>query len=541
MDRLTSLLGSEASTLFVYDEQRDELWSRVLKGSDLREIRMGATQGIAGHVFSTGKTLHLGDAYADVRFNPDVDRRSGFRTRSVIAAPLKHVSGRLLGVLQVLHRRIEAFTSDDRALVEGVASQVAAVLDNVRLVHRLQQQSRELASKVGDLDALYETEKAISGSEDQNQLLDGILKTATELVQARAGSILIVEEERDSLFFRSARGEKSDALKAIRLKTGQGIAGHVTQSGSIVRVEQADASPYHDRSIAKKLGIPVAAVLCVPVPGEGRTLGALELLNKKGGFTEADERIAVVLAGQIGRALVHRQSREEQARKVRLAVIGQMIAGVLHDLRTPLTVISGYAELLSQEDDPKVRAQMSKSILAQLDHINAMQGETLAFVRGEKSLFKRKVFLHVYLRELEEQLLKEFAVAGAPIELRLDAAYTGTARFDENKVTRAIFNLARNAIDAMLPDGGKFTMSVNRDGEHVVFRFSDTGHGIPPEIADRLFESFVTAGKKNGTGLGLAQVRSIVKEHEGTITFKSKPGKGTTLEIRLPAGTSADQ
>ena len=217
--RLTGLLRAEAATLFMYDEASDELWSRVLKGadksSDLREIRIASTHGIAGHVFKTGKTLHLGDAYADVRFNPDIDKRSGFRTRSIIAAPLRHVSGRLMGVLQVLHRRIEAFSSDDRALVEGVSTQIAAVLDNVRLVETLRLQSDELARKVKDLDALYATEKAISLSNDQTQLLDGILKTATDLVQSDAGSILIIEEDRDSLYFRSARGERSHALKSI--------------------------------------------------------------------------------------------------------------------------------------------------------------------------------------------------------------------------------------------------------------------------------------------------------------------------------------
>ncbi len=541
MDRLTALLGAEAATLFMYDEVKGELWSRVLKGSDLREIRIGTTHGIAGHVFTTGRTLHLGDAYADARFNPDIDRRSGFRTRSIIAAPLRHVSGRLLGVLQVLHRKIEAFNTDDRALVEGVASQVAAVLDNVRLVETLRLQSDELASKVKDLDALYATEKAISRSEDQTQLLDGILKTATELVEAEAGSILIVEEDRDSLYFRSARGAGSESLKTFRLKSGQGIAGYVTQSEAVVRVDKADESPYHDKSVSKKLGIPLAAaVLCVPVTGEGHVLGALELLNKKGGFSEADEHIAVLLAGQIGRALVRRQNREEEERKARLASIGQMIAGMLHDLRTPLTVISGYAEMLSDENDRTVRAKFTASIMSQIDHVTAMQSETLAFVRGERSLFKRKVFLHVYLRELQEQLVQELSAAPKPIELKMDSVYTGTAKFDEKKLTRALFNLARNAIDAM-PEGGKFTLHCSRDEDDVIFRVTDNGPGIPAEIADRLFESFVTSGKKNGTGLGLALVKTIVEEHDGTVSFKSKPGKGTTFEIRMPAGTPLDQ
>jgi signal transduction histidine kinase len=243
-----------------------------------------------------------------------------------------------------------------------------------------------------------------------------------------------------------------------------------------------------------------------------------------------------LLAGQIGRALLRRQTREEEERRARLAAIGQMIAGVLHDLRTPLTVISGYAEMLGEEDDRTVRTKFAQSILSQVDHVTSMQSETLAFVRGETSLFKRKVFLHVYLRDLEEQLKPELAAAPKPIELKLDVAYTGSAKFDESKMTRALFNLARNAIDAM-PEGGKFTLHVSRQADELIFRVSDNGPGIPPEIADRLFESFVTSGKKNGTGLGLALVKKIAQEHDGTVSFKSKPGKGTTFEVRVPAGT----
>ncbi len=537
MDRLTGLLEAEAATLFMHDPKTNELWSRVLKGASLKELRLPVDGGIAGHVFRTGKTLLLGDAYADVRFNPDIDRQSGFRTRSIIAAPLRHVSGKVLGVLEVLHRKVDAFTSDDRSLVEGVATQIAAVLDNVLLLDQLRARSDELAQRVRELDLLYGLERAASSSDQHVDLLERILQTAIDSVGAKAGSILVAEEERDSLYFRNTRGEKSDALTSVRLKTGQGIAGFVALTGQTVRVDRADDSEHYDKTIARKLGVSIGAVLCVPIPGDEGRLGSLELLNKKGGFSEADERLAVLLAGQIGRAFASRQSREEQERKARMASIGQMLAGVLHDLRTPLTVIAGYAEMMAEEPTDTARREMAQSILAQLDHVAAMQKETLAFARGEKSVLLRRVYLHVFMRELEEQLAREFEQSKA--ELKVVTTYTGAARFDENKMKRVILNLARNAIDAM-PDGGKFTLTCEREGDEVIFRAADTGDGVPEAIVDRLFESFVTSGKKNGTGLGLAIVKKIVEEHGGAVAFKSRPGKGTTFEARIPAGVPAD-
>ncbi len=537
VERIAVLLEAEAATLFMHDRENCELWGRAMRGQSLKDIRISDQLGIAGHVFSTGRTMMLGDAYNDPRFNPEIDRQSGFRTRSVIATPLRHLSGRVLGVFQVLGSRVDAFDAEDRALVEGISTQIAAVLDNVLLVEELKRGGEELASRMSDLDALYEVERAVSSVTAQTDLLERILEIAMERVGARAGSILLAEEDRDSLYFRTAKGEKSEALVSLRLKTGQGIAGHVAESGEVVRVKSAEDSEFHDRTIAKRLGLATGAVLCVPVTTGNKTFGALELLNKKGGFSEKDERLAVLLAAQVGRALQRRQSQDEIERRSRLATIGQMLSGVLHDLRTPLTVVGGYAEMMAGEDEPALRAEMSSQILTQLQHISDMQQETLAFVRGEKSVFIRRVFMHVFMRELTEQLTQEFA--GTSVELKVHAGYTGAARFDEGKIKRVIFNLSRNAIDAM-PEGGRFLLSVEREADEVVFRAKDNGPGIPPEIEGRLFESFVTSGKKHGTGLGLAIVKKIAREHGGSVNCKTQVGKGTSFEVRLPAGTPAD-
>ena len=538
MDRLTGLIGAEASTLFMYDAATKELWSRVLKGSSLKEIRIPSTEGIAGNVLATGKVLLLGDAYDDIRFNPEIDRQSGFRTRSMIAAPLKHVSGRILGVLQVLHRRVNAFNVDDRALVEAVASQIAAVLDNVLLLEEQRQQNEKLKragdalkQAVQDLDVLYEVERAVTSTDDQTDLLDRILGKAITVLRAGAGSILLAEEDKDALFFRSTKGERSESLISMSLKAGVGIAGHVAATGEPIRVEHAEDSVHYDKSVAKKLGITIGPVLCVPVIGEGRVIGALELLNKRSPFTEADERLATLLAGQAGRAIVLRQSREEGERKTRLATIGQMLSGVLHDVRTPMTVIAGYAELMADEHDADERKNSAQIILAQLEHLNAMTRETLAFARGERDVLLRKVYLHTFIKDVMTHLQQEFAPSS--VELKLVSDYTGAARFDENKIKRVIYNIARNAIEAM-PEGGRFTWTIDKDGDTLVQTFSDTGEGIPQDIIDKLFQSFVTSGKKNGTGLGLAIVKTIVEEHGGQVSCKSKPGKGATFEIRLP-------
>jgi signal transduction histidine kinase len=208
-----------------------------------------------------------------------------------------------------------------------------------------------------------------------------------------------------------------------------------------------------------------------------------------------------------------------------------MLSGVLHDLKTPMTIVSGYAQLMAQIDDADQRGQYVEQILKQFDQMSAMTREVLAFARGESNVLIRKVFLHKFLEEIAAHLKHEFA--GKEIELEIGAEYRGAAYFDEQKMLRVVHNIARNASQAMSA-GGRFRIATHIDRDRLVFEFTDTGGGIPPEMEGRLFELFATSGKKDGTGLGLAIVKKIVDEHRGAITYESQRGKGTTFRIAIP-------
>jgi signal transduction histidine kinase len=542
MDRLSSLLQAEAATLFMLDAEKQELWSRVLRGGGLDEIRLPLGTGIAGHVMATGQSLLLGDAYTDAHFHPNIDRMSGFTTKSMIAVPLKHVSGRILGVVEVLNRKTNVFTAEDLALVEAVATQIAAVLDNVLLYEELRAQNEalrraksDLSNALKDLDLLFETEKAVSSAEKQIDLLDIILARVAPTLGASAGAIFLSDPENSTLYFKSVVGE-SESLVTLKLKPGQGIVGYVAATGEKVRVARAADHPGHDPSIAERLNFRAESVLCVPISVDEMVVGALELLNKPAGFSESDERLATLIAGQAGRSIKVRRNRDEAERRERLAAIGQMLSGVVHDFRTPLTVISGYTELMAVEPDEPQRLQYAAVVDKQFEHLNSMMGETLAFARGERELLIRKVYLQRFASETEAYLKQEFKKS--PVRLSVVPRYTGPARFDESKLRRVVFNLARNAVEAM-PGGGNFLFSIDREADDLVLRFEDDGPGLPPEIASRVFESFTTSGRPEGTGLGLSIVKQIADEHGGTVKVESAPGKGTRFEFKIPVGLAA--
>lgn len=537
--RLEMLVRADAATLFMRDVERGELWSRVLEGSGaLKEIRIPETVGIAGHVTRTGQTAVVEDAYADARFHAGVDRRSGLRTGALIAAPLRRRNGEILGVVEVVYREPRTFSDEDCSLVEAVCAQVGGVLENVLLIDQLRRRNEELSrakgelsSALSELDLLYALEKASASAEHQSDLLDQILERTAEALESSAASILLSEKAGGQLFFRSARGERTERIRTYSLKPGQGIAGQVALTGRAIRISKAERSPHYDPTIAQDLDVKLEAVLCVAIRVGEEIYGALELFNKPSGYDEDDERLATLLAGQTGRAILLRRAREEEGRKGRLAAIGQMLSGVMHDLRTPLMIIQGYAQLAASESDPDARARNVEVIEQQLQQIDAMTNETLAFARGDAALLLRTVHLNFFFDEVERFLRAD--LERTKVRLEVVVGYGGTARLDENKIKRAIYNLARNAAQAM-PAGGLFRVRVERKGDELEIACEDDGPGIPEEIHGRLFESFVSAGKSDGTGLGLAIVSKIAEEHGGTVGCESVPGKGTCFTLRIP-------
>ena len=228
--------------------------------------------------------------------------------------------------------------------------------------------------------------------------------------------------------------------------------------------------------------------------------------------------------------------RSEQSNRDRLASIGRMLAGLLHDLKTPMTIISGYAQLMAAADEAEQRERYVEQIQRQFDHMAGMTREVLAFARGDSDLVVRKVYINKFTEELTTQL--GAAVAGRGIDFEVEARYDGIAFFDEQKLMRVFHNLTSNAVEAM-PDGGHLKVRIEREGDELVWAVTDTGPGIPPQVHARLFELFAT-GRKGGTGLGLAIVKRIIDDHRGTIHPETGP-TGTTFVIRIPVspGTRA--
>jgi signal transduction histidine kinase/putative methionine-R-sulfoxide reductase with GAF domain len=541
LEKLTVLVEADRSTLYLLDENRRELVSRLVVGGEVRSIRMKVGHGLAGMVAQSGRPVRVRDASRDPRYERDWDLLTGYRTTSMLAAPLKNHVGRTIGVIQVLNKKTsEEFTDLDEAIVSALSTQAAVAIDNSRLFLSLIQKNKQLSDttdqlerRVRDLSLLFELERATARATKLDDLVLAALERVTLACEARAGALLLSAEDSGDLVAHIFDREHPGELMRTGLKAGEGFLGHALASGEEIVIADAPADGRFNPRVEGRLPFPVATVLAAPLDAEGAPVGALSLFNPSGSrpFDDDDVAILRLVAANISTAVRLFNANSAREREERLTSIGRLLSQVIHDFKSPMTVISGSAQLMAETDDRKKRQEYIEEILKQFDVLSAMQREVLEFARGERTIFVRRVHVKKFMTELGRQIRLE--IDTRPVELELDVDSKLVARFDEARVARAIHNLARNAIEAMGERGGRLTMSAELERSALVITVSDTGPGVPKEIQSRLFQSFVTAGKKDGTGLGLAIVKKIAEEHGGNVSFRSS-ARGVTFKLTLP-------
>ena len=283
--------GSERATLFLNDPETNELFSRVAQGLGRRELRLMSDSGIAGAAFSEGRAIIVEDVYNDERFNDQIDRDTGFRTRSMLAAPVRSPKGEVIGVIQVLNKIDGAFSQDDRETVEAITAQCAITLESLRLIERMEMsRAREAAfmNVVSDITSELELPK----------LLNKVMSEATRLLNAERSTLFLNDPKSGELF--SYVGAGLDQVQ-IRLPNTAGIAGAVFTTTESINIPYAYADLRFNPSFDRQTGFFTRSILCVPVVNkEGGVIGVTQALNKIGGpFTDEDEQRLKAFTAQI--------------------------------------------------------------------------------------------------------------------------------------------------------------------------------------------------------------------------------------------------
>ena len=456
--------------------------------------------------------------------------------------------------MTTLHAQIDALEATLQQLRQGnfqIFNQLPLMLDELR------KSATDLERRQDELACLYEVGQEIVSILKLDELLESILDRAIVLVDAERGFLVVWHPERDDFEVAVAREFARGQVDDAQIEISHALIRRVLATREPVVTTNAQEDPRFQTS-SSIVAYQIRSVLAAPLLAKEELIGAIYVDTRLSAqlFDEGDLALLSAMANQaavaiqLARLYEHLQTRnrelrdalrelqetqDELIRAEQLSLVGRMAASIIHDLKTPMTTIKGYAEMLGREGvPPATRQSYSQTISRAVDAFVEMTQEILDYARGGGDLQLEESEVGGFVNDLCDFIEPDFHDKG--LALQRDLAYTGPLMMDEAKMRRALYNIASNARDAM-ETGGSLTIATHRSDGTVEFRLSDTGPGIPDEIRDTLFEPFVTYGKARGTGLGLAIAQKVVQDHGGSILVESTPGKGATFVIRLPLNT----
>ena len=444
----------------------------------------------------------------------------------------------------------------------------------------LRDHTRELETLVEKLGTLSELTELVSRIPDIKEVMETVLHRTMAAVNAEIGSIMLLDDEGQTLRIAASEGLDESVVTGTITRVGESIAGKVVETGEAVLVEDIEQDSRFRKANDPKYGS--SSFVSMPLRAHWRVMGVLNLSKRIGGgiFGESDLKFLKALLGHIGFALENarllkeakdateklqqvvgdqsaqlaevkqeaRQSTRLLHEAQKMESIGTLAGGIAHDFNNILSAIVGYAELTVLKLPEASDARKSvRGILEASHRARDLVHQILTFSRQSEEHRQPSAPGPI----LKEALRLLRATLPATIEIRQNiAADLGNILADPTQIHQVLLNLCTNAHHAMREEGGILEVNVENveldasftdqhtdmdPGVYLRLTIGDTGHGMAPEVMQRVFDPyFSTKDKDVGTGLGLAVVHGIVKSHAGSIELESEPGKGTTFYVYLP-------
>ncbi|MCU0486511.1 MAG: GAF domain-containing protein [Anaerolineales bacterium] len=615
----------------------DSDWAAVLlisaDGERLEEAGGGSQSGPAwvvpvkgslmGQVMESGLPIRVGDVRQAKRYIA-----IQAKVRSELAVPLKY-RGKVRGVLVLVSEASNAFSLQDEQLLVVVASQLAGLFENVRLNEEMRERARKLADSVRQLEAVRDTSLDLAADLDMERLLRRVAQRARDLVGARGAELGLFNESEQVVeivvFEMMAEGDDDERGGADKGEADSGgtsnpmaergsemgdeggsidkqplmagVAGKIAALGEAMVVNRYEdwAGRWPSRRYEG-----VHAVAGVPLKFKGEVIGTLCVLDDRveKSFTRDDVRLLEYLAPQAAISIRNARLYQELGRRMeaqrvaearlvqsaRLAAVGEMAAGMAHELNNPLTTVSGFVELaLSElEEGPANLPALISDLELVYQEAQRAQGvvrRLLDFARPAEEE-RKPGDINIIIEQVLPIFQHLMRSGGVHLTTDLTPGLPWIT-MDANQIKQVLINLMHNALQAM-PRGGTLRIETgieegrNVDGRggkaytqvrpydeprtdderrtggegrhageggheqqerRVRIEVSDNGEGMTPEVVARIFEPFFStrpAGK--GSGLGLSVSYGIIASHGGWIEVESIPGKGSCFRIFLPAG-----
>lgn len=432
----------------------------------------------------------------------------------------------------------------DVGYLDALGMVVGLAMENGRLRRGTERELRQ-----GEL--LYRVSQAFTSTLDLQTLLDLAVALVAERMESAENCVVhLLHPESDLLVARSVSSKEKAAAPSggdTPLRPGLGAAGLALLTGRVINI----GNVHEDARFLPRVGSRIGSLLTAPLVMRGESIGTLTVSSSRPyAFGEEDERLLMTLAILAGTAIHNvnlvaslqksldelRDTQAQLLQSEKLSALGQLIAGITHEINNPLAAISGYAQLLKMNDDldPQTRQDVTR-IYEQAQRAARIVRNLLTFAREHQSM-QRPTDVNALLRTTIELLAYQLRVEGISVSLHL-APETMSVMADPYQLQQVFFNLISNARDAMVTnsDGGRLTVTTARVGSTVRICIGDTGPGLTPEAKQHLFEPFFTTKEVGrGTGLGLSICFGIVSDHAGRIYLAESDATGAEFAVELP-------
>ena len=517
--------GVERAALYLFNPNLGDLEidESVGVGSKWKERRVAMGQGVVGWVASRGEA-----ARADLQKTAGGLGQEG----SEMAAPLSEGES-LVGVIVVGTRKKNYFKEGQEQELVELAKEAMGWLVLAWKVAGMQEEG-ERSSALAGMGA------AIGAEETSSAILTKVTRAAARLCGANLAALFLFDAESETLRLEVSEGASKRYQAQPVIHAAETALGYVVKRQKPWSVSQISESPQDPHTeLIRKEGI--HSFLAVPLAEKKGALGILCVATQRvHRFSDSETRLFQGLAGLAAAALQRTklaaqlgQTEQELRQRERLSSLGMLAAEVAHEVRNPLAVIRMLWHTairglgLSEEQGRDLQLIETK-----LGQMNGILDRVLNLARSADPLMGE-----VDAKDVMEEvaLLVRLKLSASKIRLSLNFQKGRPIRIrgDRSQLEQAVLNLVLNAQESMT-DSGQLQLGAVRRGNEVVFVVEDTGKGMEKDVAERLFEPFLS-GRPGGTGLGMALVRRTVEAHGGRLQIKSKPGKGTKVEMWLPA------
>jgi signal transduction histidine kinase len=480
-----------------------------------------------------------------------------FGVWSALSTPILNNQGEVLGFFEIHNKKDGSpFTQIDQDKLVAIAQSAAISIQNALAYQELQRAEKALRQQTEIVGTINRVGQVLNSQLDLEKIVQNVTDAATEITNAQFGAFFynVVDEQGESYTLYTLSGRPRHDFDKFPLPRNTHIFAPTFKGTGVVRLEDVKQDPRYGKNPPyhgmPEGHLPVTSYLAVPVKlRSGEVLGGLFFGHSEPGvFTEHHEQIIVGLAAQAAVAMDNARLYQQAQQAIRQR--DQFLSEASHELKTPLTSLLGYAQLLQRHSEEtgtfSDRDQRAIAILTQqAERLNQLMSTLFDASRIEKSELKL-MYAPVDLNALTCRIADDMQL----LLTRHTLEFSGTPdplliQGDALRLEQALQNLIQNAAKYS-PMGGSVKIQVERQNGHACVSVTDHGIGIPETNLPNLFRRFYRAENADaqnisGMGIGLYVVKDIVTRHKGVVQVASSEGKGSTFTIRLPLESSSDK